>query len=51
MSEHPETGLSRLEAAVRDLDALDQQPVERHPAAFDAVHHAMREVLAGAHDA
>jgi len=36
---------------VRGLDALDRLPVDKHPAVYDEIHHAMREVLAGAHDA
>jgi len=51
MSANPDDGLARLDEAVRELDALEQRPVEQHPPVFDAIHHAMREVLAGAHDA
>jgi hypothetical protein len=51
MSADHETGLARLDAAVQHLDTLDERPVDQHPPVFDEIHHAMREVLAGAHDA
>lgn len=51
MSANPESGIARLDEAVRGLDALDRLPVDRHPVVYDEIHHAMREVLAGAHDA
>ena len=51
MSAAHDTGLARLDAAVRGLDALEERPVDQHPAVFDEIHHAMREVLGGAHDA
>ncbi len=51
MSAHPDSGTARLDEAVHGLDALDELPVDRHPAVFDEIHHAMREVLAGAQDA
>lgn len=37
---------ARLDDAQAKLAALDEQPVEEHPAAYDEVHRALSDVLA-----
>jgi hypothetical protein len=38
----------RVQAALARLAALDELPVEGHPAVYDEVHRALQDVLAAA---
>lgn len=47
-SDAPEsTGSHAVDEALTSLDGLDSRPVDEHPAAFEAVHDALRAVLSG----
>jgi hypothetical protein len=44
----PPTGDPRVDAALGALSALDDLPVDRHAAVFEAAHDRLREVLTDA---
>jgi hypothetical protein len=39
------TGDPRIDAALGPLDALDDAPVEDHPAVIEAVHQVLQDIL------
>ena len=39
------TGDSRVDQAIEDLAALGELPLDEHPAALEAVHDRLREIL------
>jgi hypothetical protein len=41
----PGTGDSRVDQAIEGLDALAGLPLDEHPAALEAVHDRLREIL------
>ncbi len=41
------TGVAEVDAAIDAVAALDDAPVEQHPAVFEAVHETLRRALDG----
>ena len=41
----PVTGVARVDAALADLDGLDDTPLEEHLAAFERAHESLRAAL------
>jgi hypothetical protein len=39
------TGVERVDGALESLRGLDGVPIEQHPAVFESVHGALRDVL------
>ena len=45
------TGDARVDQAIQGLDALSELPLDEHPAALEAVHDRLREILGELGDA
>ena len=41
------TGVSEVDAVLDSVEALDDRPVEEHPAVFEAAHEQLRRSLDG----
>jgi hypothetical protein len=41
------TGVAEVDSALESLAALDEAPVEQHPAVFEAAHERLRRALDG----
>ena len=41
------TGVSEVDAVLDSVEALDERPVEEHPAVFEAAHEQLRAALDG----
>jgi hypothetical protein len=41
------TGVEEVDAVLASLQALDDSPVEEHPAVFEQVHERLRQALDG----